>query len=456
MRYDEVPRREMRLIPRYTREEMGRVWSDANKYAKWLEVELAATATLAETGQVPAEAAATIRARARVDPHRINELEAKVKHDVIAFTMNVGESIGDPAAARWLHHGMTSNDVVDTAQALLVRDASRLIAAALDKFSEVLAARADEFRHTPQIGRTHGVHAEPITFGLKIANWYAENRRNTARFAEAAEQMRVGKISGAVGNASHLGPEIEEQICDRLGLNVAPVASQVIQRDRHAHYVGTLALIAATLEKIAVEIRHLQRTEVREAEEPFGGEQRGSSAMPHKRNPVTCEQISGLARLVRSNMIAAYENIGLWHERDISHSSVERIILPDCTILIDYMLAKMTAVVRDMRVFPERMKKNLDATQGLVFSGQLLQDLVEKGMPRDVAYKTVQDNAMAAWETDTSFRERVGKDPRITKYLDAEALANAFELQRHLRYVDAIFARVFQDEPAEKSASSKA
>ena len=440
------------MIPRYTREDMGRVWSDANKYSKWLEVELAATETLAEAGQVPAEAAAIIRARAKVDAARINELEAKVKHDVIAFTMNVGESIGDPGAARWLHYGMTSNDVVDTAQALLVRDASLLIEGALAKFSEVLARRAQEFRHTPQIGRTHGVHAEPITFGLKVANWYAENQRNIGRFADAAAQMRIGKISGAVGNASHLGPEIEERICQRLGLNVAPVASQVIQRDRHAHYVSTLALIAATLEKIAIEIRHLQRTEVREAEEPFAGEQRGSSAMPHKRNPVTCEQISGLARVVRSNMIAAYENIGLWHERDISHSSVERIILPDSAILIDYMLAKMSAVVANMRVFPERMKKNLDATQGLVFSGQLLQDLVEKGMPRDEAYKTVQENAMTAWETDSSFRERVGKDPGISKYLDANALEHTFDLQRHLRYVDAIFARVF----GEKSASHKA
>jgi adenylosuccinate lyase len=452
MRYHDVLRRGIRLIPRYTREEMGRVWSDANKYSKWLEVELAATETLAEAGQVPAEAAAAIRAKAQVDAARINELEATVKHDVIAFTMNVGESVGDPAAARWLHYGMTSNDVVDTAQALLVRDASRLIEAALVKFSDVLARRAQEFRHTPQIGRTHGVHAEPITFGLKVANWYAENQRNIERFADAQSQMRIGKISGAVGNASHLGPEIEERICQRLGLNVAPVASQVIQRDRHAHYLSTLALIAATLEKIAIEIRHLQRTEVREAEEPFGGEQRGSSAMPHKRNPVACEQISGLARIVRSNMMAAYENIGLWHERDISHSSVERIILPDSTILIDYMLAKATAVVADMRVFPERMKRNLDATQGLVFSGQLLQDLVEKGMPRDEAYKTVQENAMAAWESDTSFRERVGKDPRVTKYLDGKALEHAFDLQRHLRYVDAIFARVF----SEKTAATKA
>jgi adenylosuccinate lyase len=443
------------LIARYTREEMGRVWSDANKYSKWLEVELVATETLAESGEVPKEAAAVIRAKAKVDAARINEIEARVKHDVIAFTMNVGESIGDPAAARWLHYGITSNDVVDTAQALLVRDASRLIEAALAKFSEVLARRAQEFRKTPQIGRTHGIHAEPITFGLKIANWYAENQRNIARFEDAAGQMRVGKISGAVGNASHLGPVIEERICQRLGLAVAPVASQVIQRDRHAHYLSTLAIIAATLEKIAIEIRHLQRTEVREAEEPFGGEQRGSSAMPHKRNPVVCEQISGLARLVRSNMVAAFENVGLWHERDISHSSVERIILPDSTILIDYMLTKMTAVVADMRVFPERMLRNLDATQGLVFSGQLLQDLVEKGMPRDDAYKAVQENAMAAWESDSSFRERVAKDARIMKFLDAKALAHTFDLQRHLRYVDAIFARVFGPEAERKIAANK-
>jgi adenylosuccinate lyase len=455
------------LIPRYTRQEMGRVWSDANKYARWLDVELAATETLAEAGLVPKDAAATIRASAKVDVARINELEARVKHDVIAFTMAVDESIGDPAAARWLHYGLTSNDVVDTAQSLLVRDASHLIERGLVLFGEILDIRAHEFRHTPQIGRTHGIHAEPITFGLKIANWFAENQRNIARFRDAAGQLAIGKISGAVGNASHLGPDIEERICKRLGLKVAPVASQVIQRDRHAHYLSSLALIAATLEKIALEIRHLQRTEVREAEEPFGGEQRGSSAMPHKRNPVTCEQICGLARLVRSNMTAAFENIALWHERDISHSSVERVILPDSTILIDYMLAKMTTVVGEMRVSPQRMLRNLESTHGLVYSGQLLQDLVEKGMPRDDAYKAVQENAMAAWENDTSFQDRVAADARITKYLDATALAHTFDMQRQLRYVDAIFARVFGAHPAgeksvghtpvsEKSAANKA
>ena len=441
------------MIPRYTRPEMGHVWSDANKFAKWLEVELAATETLAEAGQVPKEAAATIRAKAKVDVARIQELEARVKHDVIAFTMAVGESIGDPAAARWLHYGMTSNDVVDTAQALQVRDASKLIERDLVMFGEILDLRAHEFRHTPQIGRTHGIHAEPITLGLKIANWFAENQRNIGRFREAATQMAVGKISGAVGNASHLGTEIEERICKRLGLTAALVTSQVIQRDRHAQYLSALALIAAMLEKIALEIRHLQRTEVREAEEPFGGEQRGSSAMPHKRNPVTCEQICGLARLVRSNMMAAYENVGLWHERDISHSSVERVILPDSTILVDYMLSKMITVIGQMRVFPDRMLRNLESTHGLVYSGQLLQDLVESGMPRDDAYKAVQENAMAAWESDTSFRERVAADPRIARYLDSKALSHTFDLQRQLRYVDAIFDRVFGAHPAgEKSA----
>src|SRR3984893_5331802 len=434
---------------------MGRVWSDANKFARWLDVELAATETLAEAGQVPKDAAQTIRARAKIDVARILELESRVKHDVIAFTMAVGESIADPAAARWLHYGLTSNDVVDTAQALLVRDASRLIETALVKFSEVLAKRAQEFRHTPQIGRTHGIHAEPITFGLKVANWFAENQRNQQRFRDAAAQMAVGKISGAVGNASHLGPEIEERVCQRLGLTVAPVASQVVQRDRHAHYLSSLALVSATLEKIALEIRHLQRTEVREAEEPFGGEQRGSSAMPHKRNPVTCEQICGLARVVRSNLIAAFENVALWHERDISHSSVERIILPDSTILVDYMLAKMIAVIADMRVFPERMLRNLESTHGLVFSGQLLQDLVEKGMPRDDAYKAVQQSSMAAWETESSFRERVAKDTRITKYLDASALAHTFDLKRQLRHVDAIFARVFGEPTGSGSAKKQ-
>ncbi len=437
---------------------MGRVWTEEGKFKRWLEVELAATETLTDAGVVPAAAARKIREKARVDAgvvKQIAEHEAKVKHDVIAFTMAVGETIGDPEAARWLHYGLTSNDVVDTAQALQIREASRLIEHGLIRLGEVLERRAHEFKHTPQIGRTHGIHAEPITFGLKVANWYAENRRNLERFGLAARQMAVGKISGAVGNASHLGTEVEAAICKRLGLDVAPVASQVIQRDRHAHYVSTLAIVAATLEKIAMEIRHLQRTEVREAEEPFGGQQRGSSAMPHKRNPVSSEQVCGLARVVRANATAAFENIALWHERDISHSSVERVILPDSTMLADYLLARMTDIVSGMRVFPERMRRNLDATGGLVFSGQLMLDLIEAGAPREDAYKWVQEHAMAAWEseldTQMNFRQRVVNDPRIKVFLDRDALEKTFDLGRHLKYVDAIFDRVFK--AAAKSAS---
>ncbi len=422
---------------------MGRVWSDEGKFQRWLEVELAATETLAERGIVPREAAAHLRERARVDAARISELEARVKHDVIAFTLAVGEAIADPAAARWLHYGLTSNDVVDTAQALQAREASRLIAHGLVRLGEVLERRAREFQHTPQIGRTHGVHAEPITFGLKLATWYDQNRRNIERFGRAAKQMAVGKLSGAVGNAAHLGTDAEEAICRRLGLAATPVASQVIQRDRHAEYVAALAIVAATLEQIGLEIRHLQRTEVREAEEFFAAGQRGSSAMPHKRNPVGCEQICGLARVVRANAQAALDNVALWHERDISHSSVERIILPDSTILVDYTLARMTEIVAGLRVFPERMLRNLDATQGLIFSGQLLLDLVEAGAPRDQAYEWVQESAMAAWESESSFRDRVAADPRVTKFLSAAALARAFDLQRQLHAVDDIFKRVF-------------
>ncbi len=431
------------MIARYTRAEMGHVWSDENKFQRWLDVELAASETLADAGIVPREAAAKLRARARIDVARINEIEAKVRHDVIAFTIAVQETVGDPEAARWLHYGLTSNDVVDTAQALLVRDASNLIEKGIARFGEILEKRAWEFKDTPEIGRTHGIHAEPITFGLKIANWYAENRRDAARFETAAREMAVGKISGAVGTCTHLGPDIEQKICQRLGLSTAPISSQVIERDRHAQYLSTLAIVAASLERVALEIRHLQRTEVREVEEPFGGEQRGSSAMPHKRNPVSSEQICGLARVVRSNSLAGMENIALWHERDISHSSVERVILPDSTILVDYMLHRTSEIVANMKVFPERMLRNLDATKGLVFSGQLLQDLVEHGAPREDAYKWVQSHAMAAWESETSFRDRIAADQNIRKHLDGKALAHTFDLQRQLRAVDAIFTRVF-------------
>ena len=439
------------MIARYTRAAMGRVWSEENKFQKWLDVELAASETLAEAGIVPREAAQKLRERARVDVARINEIEAKVKHDVIAFTIAVQESVGDVEAARWLHYGMTSNDVVDTAQALLLKGSSELIEKGIARLGDALEKRAWEFKDTPEIGRTHGVHAEPITFGLKVANWYSENRRDAERFAAAAKQVAVGKISGAVGTCTHLGPEVEEKICKKLGLAVAPITSQVIERDRHAQFVAALAIVAASLERIAQEIRHLQRTEVREAEEPFGGEQRGSSAMPHKRNPVSSEQICGLARVIRSNSLAAFENIALWHERDISHSSVERVILPDSTILLDYMLHRTTEIVANMKVFPARMLRNLNATQGLVFSGQLLQDLVEHGAPREDAYKWVQGHAMHAWENETSFRERVAADQNIRKFLDDKALAHTFDLQRQLRAVDALFKRVF----GEKSSAAQ-
>jgi len=429
------------VIARYTRPEMGRIWSDENKFRTWLEVEVAATETLAEAGLVPKEAAVAIRENGDFELSRINEIENEVKHDVIAFTTAVAEKVGPES--RWLHYGLTSNDVVDTAQALLVKQASTIIRNDLQRLIDVLKRRALEFKHTPQIGRTHGVHAEPITFGLKLANWYSEMVRNLNRFEMAAEQMAVGKISGAVGNGAHLDPEYEEKICERLGLQVAAVSSQVIQRDRHAFYVATLAVIASTLDKIATEVRHLQKTEVREAEEFFSEKQKGSSAMPHKRNPVTCEQISGLARVVRANAQAAFENVALWHERDISHSSVERVILPDSTILIDYLLAKTTNLVDTMFVYPQRMLKNLESTGGLVFSGQLLLDLVEAGVLREDAYRIVQRNAMRAWKEDLNFRELVLADPEITNKVKRETIDRAFELNRQLRNVDKIFARVF-------------
>ncbi len=428
------------MIARYTRPAMGHIWTEENKYRMWLEVETAASETLAEDGIVPAEAARAIRERGGFELARIHEIEAEVKHDVIAFTTAVAEKIGPES--RWLHYGLTSNDVVDTAQALQVKAASELLRQDLRELAAVLKARALEFKHTPTIGRTHGIHAEPTTFGLKLLNWYAETQRNLERFEAAAEQMRVGKLSGAVGTFGHLKPEHEERICARLGLKPAPIATQVIQRDRHAHYISTLAIITATLDKIATEIRHLQRTEVREAEEFFSEKQKGSSAMPHKRNPITSEQISGLARIVRANAQAAYENVPLWHERDISHSSVERVIFPDSTILTDYLLAKTTALVEKLRVHPGRMLRNLESTGGLIFSGQLLLDLAEAGMSREDAYRLVQSHAMHAWREDLVFRDLVAADEAITGRLSAEKLAHAFDLKRQLRNVDAIFARV--------------
>jgi adenylosuccinate lyase len=442
------------VIPRYTRPEMARIWSDENRFRTWLAVEVAATETLAAVGIVPKEAAKAIRARANFSVERIFQIEAEVKHDVIAFTTAVAEIVGPHA--RWFHYGLTSNDVVDTAQALLIQQASSLIAGDLERLAEVLERRAFEFKDTPMIGRTHGIHAEPITFGFKIANWYSETQRNIARFQAAAEDLRVGKFSGAVGTFAHLTPELEEKMCARLGLKAAAISSQVIQRDRHAHYLATLATIASTLDKIATEIRHLQRTEVREAEEFFSEKQKGSSAMPHKRNPITSEQISGLARVVRSNAQAGFENVALWHERDISHSSAERIIIPDSTTLADYLLNKTATLIETMFVYPQRMIANLESTRGLVFSGQLLLDLVEAGVSREDAYRLVQSHAMRAWKENLDFHELIVNDPEIGGKVPRAKIEHAFDLKRQLKNIDKIFGRVFAKKAgADKGAAFK-
>ena len=426
---------------------MGAVWNDQAKYQSWLEVELASVETLAETGVVPQSDAVLLRRHAGFNVARIDEIENITRHDVIAFTTAVAESMkaaGHESASRWFHYGLTSTDVVDTAQALQIRQAYTILRAGLERLRDSLHRRAHEHKHTVQIGRTHGVHAEPITFGLKLAIWYEEAGRDIKRLDAAAEDLRVGKISGAVGTFAHIGPEIEEGICRRLNLLPAPAASQIIQRDRHAHFVATLATVAAGCEKIALEIRHLQRTEVREAEEYFAKGQKGSSAMPHKRNPITCEQICGLARVVRANAQAAFENVALWHERDISHSSVERVILPDSTILADYLLDKTASLIDHMFVYPDRMRRNLEITRGLVFSGQLLLDLAAAGMLREQAYALVQSMAMKAWEEEGDFRAAIEANPEIAALLGKEKLAETFSLDRQLRHVDTIFQRVFR------------
>jgi adenylosuccinate lyase len=421
---------------------MGNIWEDQNKYQRWLDVELAATEVLAQEGIIPKEAAAEIKSKAAFSVDRINAIEAEVKHDVIAFTSSVAEFVGP--ASRYFHFGLTSSDVLDTAMALQVAEASTIILEGLQRLAGVLKKRAHEFKTTVVVGRTHGIHAEPTTFGLKLAIWHDEIRRHQHRMREAAETMRVGKLSGAVGTFAHLSPDIEEKVMRKLNLKPAPAASQVVQRDRHAHYIATLALIGATLEKIAVEVRHLQRTEVREAEEYFSAQQKGSSAMPHKRNPITSEQISGLARMLRSNAIAAMENVALWHERDISHSSVERIIFPDSTILTDYLLDKTTTLIERLVVYPERMKENLELTQGLVYSGELLLELVAHGITREDAYRWVQRNAMRVWDEGGTFKEKVLTDGDISKALKARDIEKVFDSARLLANVDRIFQRVFE------------
>jgi adenylosuccinate lyase len=431
------------VIERYTRPALAEIWSDAGRYARWLEVELAVCEELAARGTIPADALETIRARARVDPERVAEIEARVRHDVIAFLTALAEQVGP--ASRWIHLGMTSSDVLDTALALQLRDAGRELRAGLVKLRDVLRRRALEFRHTPCIGRTHGVHAEPTTFGLKLLVFHAETERNLARLDRALEEACVGKISGAVGTFAHLPPDLEETVCARLGIGFEPAATQVVQRDRHAHLMSVLALIASSVDKFAVEFRHLARTEVREVEEEFGRGQKGSSAMPHKRNPWRLENVSGLARVVRGYAVAALENTALWHERDISNSSVERMILPDATAVVDFMLERFAGLVDTLRVFPERMRENLELTRGLAFSGSLLLALARKGLTREDAYALVQGHAMETWEKGGDYRDRVLADPKITEQLSKEEIDRAFSLEQALRHVDAIFERTLAE-----------
>ncbi len=429
------------MIPRYSRPEMARIWSDENRFATWLAVEIAASEVLAERGVVPKEAVAAIKAKARFEVARIEEIEREVQHDVIAFVSCVAESVGPEG--RWLHYGLTSSDVVDTALAMMMRDACDLLQPGLVALAEAVRERAFRHKDAPMIGRTHGVHAEPMTFGLKMALWHAELDRQLARLERARATIAVGKLSGAVGTFSHLPPEVEEAVCAKLGLRPAPVSSQILQRDRHAEVLTTLAIVAASLEKFATEIRALQKTEVREVEEPFGSGQKGSSAMPHKRNPVGCEQVSGLARLVRANALASLENVALWHERDISHSSVERVIVPDSFLALDHMLARFTRIVKGMTVDEARMRRNLELGKGLVFSGQLLLELTAKGMRREEAYRLVQQHAMAAWKDGSDFRQLVLADPEVRTALSEGEIEDVFRLERYLTHTDAIFQRVF-------------
>jgi adenylosuccinate lyase len=431
------------MIRRYTHPEMDRIWSDQRKYETWLQVEIAAADAMAREGIVPQDAARDIRERARFDVARIEQIEEITQHDVIAFTTAVAEHVGP--SARWLHFGLTSSDVIDTAQALQMREACDLIIRGIEGLMRAVQARAEEHRRTPMIGRTHGVHAEPMTFGLKLALWYAELARDLARIRRAREVIAVGKLSGAVGTFAHLPPSIEADVCQTLGLQPAPVASQVIQRDRHAEVVTTLAITGSSLEKFALEIRGLQKTEIGEVEEPFGKGQKGSSAMPHKRNPIGCEQIVGLARLLRGNAVAVMENNALWHERDISHSSVERVVLPDSFIVLDHMLRRFTRIVSGMVVYPDRMRENLERSRGVVFSGTVLLELAQRGVSREQAYEWVQRNAMRAFHEQRDFKTLLREDPDVTRVLPPEEIERAFDLNAQLRHVDHIFDRVFQE-----------
>ncbi|WJH36784.1 adenylosuccinate lyase [Paenibacillus sp. CC-CFT747] len=428
------------MIDRYTRPEMAAIWTEQNKFQAWLEVEILSCEAWSELGVIPKEDVAELRAKASFDIDRIYEIEQETRHDVIAFTRAVSETLGPER--KWVHYGLTSTDVVDTALGYLLRQANEIIEKDLLAFIDILRDKAIAYKDTPMMGRTHGVHAEPTTFGLKMALWYEEMKRNLERFRFAADGVQYGKISGAVGTYANIDPFIEQYVCEKLGTKPAPISTQTLQRDRHAEYMATLALIATSMDKFATEIRALQKSEFREVEEPFAKGQKGSSAMPHKRNPIGCESISGLSRVVRGHMISAYENVTLWHERDISHSSVERIILPDATQLVNYMLNRLGRIIQNLTVFPENMKRNMQSTYGVPFSGRVLTKLIDKGFSREQAYDTVQPKAMQAWETQRSFREIVEADPVISETLTKEEIADCFDPSWHLKHVDTIFRRL--------------
>lgn len=432
------------MISRYTTPEMAQIWSEERKFRAWLQVEIAASEVLAERGEVPADAVEVIKRKAAFTVERIKEIEEVTRHDVIAFTTAVAESVGPES--RWVHLGLTSTDVVDTAQALQVKEASDLIEEALVKFVDMLKAQAIRYKDVPMIGRTHGVHAEPTTFGLKLAVWYSEMERNLERFRRARRVLEVGKISGPVGSFSHLPPDVEVRVCEKLGIGYADASTQTLQRDRHAEYLCTLAIIGSTFDKMATEIRHLQRTEVQEAGEPFAKGQKGSSAMPHKRNPITCEQVSGLSRVLRANAMVALENVPLWHERDISHSSAERVVLPDSTTLVHYLARKLHRVLENVVVNPDKMMANLNLTGGLIYSGTILLELVRKGVLREDGYRWIQRNAMRVWDEGADFQELIIQDEDIRKHLSEDEVRTCFNYREKIKYVDTVFERLFGKE----------
>lgn len=427
------------MISRYSREEMTKIWTEENRFDAWLEVEILASEAWAELGIIPKDEVKNIRPNARIDVDRIKEIEAETRHDVVAFTRQISETLGEEK--KWVHYGLTSTDVVDTAQSYILKQANEIIEQDLNNFIEILADKAREHKHTLMMGRTHGVHAEPTSFGIKMALWHQEMTRNLKRFKDVREEIEVGKMSGAVGTFANIPPEVEEYVCKHLGLTPAPVSTQTLQRDRHAHYVAVLALIATSVEKFAVEIRHLQKTETREVEEAFAKGQKGSSAMPHKRNPIGSENVTGIARVIRGYVSTAYENVPLWHERDISHSSAERIMLPDVTIALNYMLNRFGRIMKNLTVFPENMKANIDKTFGLVYSQQVMLTLIDKGLSREEAYDLVQPKAMESWGTRVPLRELAGKDTRIQEVLTTEELDECFNENHHLSRVDTIFKR---------------